>query len=86
MAAWPTATAFYCLPDDPTGWIFIDETGVRIIPTIPDEAVSRCDAQVYLLANYDQEPGLLTYYPMEQGAAVPITGSCLCSINPAYQL
>lgn len=86
MAEWPNATAFYCLPGDPSGWNCVDETGAVILPTIPDHAISRSEAQVYLLVNYDQETGILAYYPVVQEVGVPITGSCLCSIDPTYQL
>ena len=90
---WVNRIACYCVPADPTGWNIIDETGL-IISTpldpfiIPDADIDACQVTVKLLVFYDPATGYMSYYPLESEVpgALPITGSCMCSINPTYQL
>ena len=93
IGGWVNRVAFYCMPADPTGWNCIDETGVPISTPlapflIPDAHIQDSKTVVKLLCYYDPLTGYMTYYPMqsELAGAMPITGSCMCSINPTYQL
>jgi len=88
-SGWANRIAFYCLPADPTGWNCIDETGAFISTPvapflIPDADLQDSKVIVKLLCYYDPVTGYMSYYPMssEIAGAMPITGSCMCSINP----
>ena len=87
MTAWSNAVAFYGVDSYPHGLVFIDEYGGDItIPGGVSSAMRTSTTRVYLLAYYNVATGEVTYYPMQQGEALMITGSCLCSINPAFQI
>jgi hypothetical protein len=93
ISGWVNRVAVYCVPADPTGWNCIDERGVFISTplapfVIPDADIEACKVTVKLLVYYDPVTGYMSYYPMkgEIAGALPITGSCMCSISPTYQL
>ena len=89
---WDSKTAFYCIAgiagvSDTVCW---DEYGNNITYNIPSEIIAKIEASttlVKLLAYYDPETGVTTYYPMDRGEVnQPITESCMCSIRPISQL
>jgi len=89
--AWNTRVAFYGVDSYPHGWVFIDKSGGAVTPPVPggvSSAMKISTTQVYLLAYYNAGPPVVvTYYPMpREGDALLINGSCLTSINPAFQI
>ena len=91
MTAWSNAVAFYGVDSYPHGWVFIVKSGGAVTPPVPggvSSAMKISTTQVYLLAYYNAGPPVVvTYYPMpREGDALLINGSCLTSINPAFQI
>ena len=89
ITAWNNRVAFYGVDSYPGSMVFINNSGDPVNPPVPELVSSYMTISttlVYLLAYYDPDTGVITYYPMPQGEALLVTGSCLVSINPAFQL
>jgi len=89
MTAWDNRVAFYGVDSSPNEMVFIDASGGAVSPSVPavvSDVMKTSTTRVYLLCYYNPDTGVITYWPMPQGEALLITGSCLCSINPQFQL
>jgi len=81
-------TTYYCVKNNSNAWECYDSNG----DAPPGNGNSLQDSEieagtdVYLLAYVDTEADAYTWYPkslsLEVSTATPITGSCLCSVNP----
>ncbi|MGD8631292.1 MAG: hypothetical protein PVG72_11285 [Gammaproteobacteria bacterium] len=88
---WDSATNFYCV-NKAGVWECIDESGATVTPTIRPTDID-AGKDVYLLvyvASLDGEIIGATYYPritlVQDTQASPITGSCLCSVDPNFNI
>ena len=85
ITAWNNRVAMYAVDSYPDGMKFIGESGAAVtVPEAVSSYIKISTTQTYSLAYYKE--GDITIYPMPQGDALLITGSCLCSINPTFQL
>ena len=83
---WDIRITCYCTLDDPM--VCIAETGSILSLPLPEAFIQIIKDSIFTTKNmayFDQNTGLLIPYPLEPGDALPLTGSCLCSINPDYQ-
>jgi hypothetical protein len=81
------AVEFYGVDPYPGDMVFVNESGDLItVPGPVSSHMKTSTTRVYLLAYYNVDTKNITYHPMPQGQALAITTSCLCSINPAFQL
>ena len=85
------AVNFYCVLK-PGGWECVDEGGNLIDTTVPVSVVD-VGKVVYLLVYVQSFGGQITgatYHPypprIDDVAANPITGSCLCSVDPDFNI
>lgn len=89
MAAWPDAVDFYCLnveSGSTEDMVFINEYNETVTPTILSDYIDASSTLVLLLCYFNPDTNEVFCYPAEQGEAMLVTGSCLCSINPSYQI
>ncbi len=88
--AWDAATRFYCVNRDGI-WECVEEGGTPLITTIPVTGIDAAK-DVYLLVYVQSFDGTITgatYYPhitMITDQAAPITGSCLASVDPDFNI
>jgi len=70
--------------------VWYDESGIEYTGNVNANQIDR-GTEVYLLAYVDSASGSYNWYPQKPVAfadqqASPITGSCLCSVNPDFTL
>lgn len=88
---WQYATNFYCV-NKAGGWDCVDERGAPVTPTVSPDNITK-GKDVYLLVyvgSFDGQITGTTYYPkiamVGDVSASPITGSCLCSVDPNFNI
>ena len=82
---------YYCVKSMSGAWECYDSDGTPPPGSSLHDGEIDAGADVYLLAYVDTASGGYTWYPQQvmavnDQAASPITGSCLCSVNPDINL
>ncbi len=92
-AEWNAATNFYCV-NKAGAWECVAESGRPVTPTVPHNIDFDAGKDVFLLVyvgtSMDGHIIGSTYYPkialVQDRSASPITGSCLCSVDPDFNI
>lgn len=84
-------STYYCVKNMSGAWECYDSDGNPPPGSSLNDTEIEAGMDVYLLAYVDTVSGGYTWYPqkilvVQDQAASPITGSCLCSVNPDINL
>jgi len=97
--AWGTATTVYYVASAPSGFFCTSETGgvsgIVNCPVLPaffmalvnnEQYISTVQVLAYVEFYPDGSVAAITHFPNQTDMAKPFTASCLCSIDPTFQM